>query len=92
MPRLMKQENISDSRYICITPTKEFQVEHYKKREWIPYILEGCSDKEKAFENWMNRDALFAEDVRKQCEAANYKSMITDGTVSIDEMLKKVCR
>jgi len=91
LPKLMKQDNILDSRYICITPTKEFQVEHYRKREWLPYILDGCSDKEKVFQNWMDRDALFAEDVRQQCKALDYKSIVTDGAVSIEEMLQMVC-
>lgn len=92
LPKLMAQENIPGNRYISITPTKDFQVEHYKKREWLPYILGGCSDKEKAFQNWMDRDALFAEDVRKQCEKMGYKSIVTDGKVSIEDMLDTVCR
>lgn len=91
MPKLMAQENISRNRYISITPTKDFQVEHYKKREWLPYILDGCSDKETAFQNWMDRDALFAEDVRRQCKENNYVSLVTDGTVSVEEMIESVC-
>lgn len=27
----------------------DFQISHYRKREWVPYVLEGCSDKEKLF-------------------------------------------
>lgn len=91
LPRLMKQEKIPQNRYISITPTKEFQIEYYKKREWLPYILDGCSDKEKVFLNWMNRDAMFAEDVRNQCEEIGYLSLVTDGTVSSDEMFETVC-
>lgn len=92
LPKLMKQENIPENRYICITPTKDFQIEHYIKREWLPYILEGCADKEKAFQNWMDRDALFAEDVRNQCEKTGYKSVVTDGKVGIEDMLDIVCQ
>lgn len=65
-PDLIKQINIAKNHYVCVTPTKEFQIKHYRKREWVPYILEQCSDKEQAFKNWMKRDALFADDVRKQ--------------------------
>lgn len=92
LPELMRQEGVLNNRYISITPTKEFQVEHYRKREWLPHILEGCSDKEKAFENWMNRDALFAEDVRRQCKESGYASLVTDGTVSINVMSESVCK
>lgn len=91
LPSLMKMRNIDDNHYLCITPTKDFQIEHYKKREWVPYILEGCSDKKKAFENWMNRDALFAEEVRKQCEETGYKSLVTDEQTELDKRIKDEC-
>lgn len=88
----MKKLNIDNNHYVCITPTKDFQIDNYKKREWVPYVLEGCSDKEKAFENWMERDALFAEDVRKQCEKTSYKSLITDENCDVKDRIKIVCR
>ena len=87
LPELMKQMNVAPNRYISITPTKDFQMFHYKKREWVPFVLEGCSDKGKAFENWMERDALFADEVRRQCERENYRSIVNDGTISIEELV-----
>lgn len=87
LPELMHKAGIDANHYISVTPSKEFQMEYYSKREWIPHYLEGCSDKETAFRNWMDRDALFAENVRKQCEAYSYKSIINDGSKSIDELL-----
>lgn len=87
LPILMKKAGIPESQYLSITPTKEFQLFHYSKREWIPYILKECSDKEKAFENWMERDVLFAQDVQRQCVEAGYISSINDGKKSIDEMV-----
>lgn len=92
LPEIMQKNNITDKEYICMTPTKEFQIEHYRKREWVPYVLEGCSDKEKAFENWMDRDVLFAETVRRQCENANYKSIVVDGKNDILDILSVVCQ
>lgn len=90
LPALIKQCSIEPQRYISITPTKEFQITHYRLREWVPYVLEGCSDKEKAFENWMERDALFAKAVRQQCEKTGYCSLIQNGEFTIDEMLRRV--
>ena len=72
LPELMRKLNISNNRYISITPTRDFQISHYNKREWISFVLEGCSDKEKAFSNWMERDVLFAKEVQKQCIKENY--------------------
>jgi hypothetical protein len=91
LPCLIKNSNIKQQHYVNITPTPEFQILHYKQRPWVPYVLEGCRDKEKAFMNWMDRDILFANAVRKQCEEMGYKSFINDGTISIEELVKKVC-
>ena len=82
--------SISKNRYLAITPAKEFQISHYKKREWVPYVLEGCSDKEKAFSNWMNRDILFAQEVQRQCSEEQYVSIINDGNIEIDELVDLV--
>lgn len=68
LPSLMQICNIDRKHYVNITSTPEFQISHYKERPWVSYVLEGCSDKEKAFINWMNRDILFADEVREQCK------------------------
>ena len=90
LPKLMKAKDISSDQYLTITPTAEFQIEHYKQREWVPYVLEGCSDKEKAFSNWMNRDILFAQEVQRQCSQERYVSIINDGSIEIDELVNLV--
>lgn len=90
LPDLMKSINIPNNRYLSITPTKDFQVSHYSKREWVPYVLQDCSDKDKAFENWMERDALFAKDVQRQCEENGYLSLVNDGKREIEELIHLV--
>lgn len=91
LPELMNQHNITKDRYIAITPTKEFQISRYREREWVSYFLEGCSDKEKAFANWMDRDVQFAQEVRRQCQEMNYSSILIDGTIAIDQIVSMVC-
>lgn len=86
LPELMKQSGIPGSRYISITPTKEFQISHYRKRDFVALALEGCSDKETAFLNWMDRDILFAREVRRQCHKENYVSVINDGNMDLDKL------
>lgn len=90
LPRLAKQWGIRPEQYMAMTPTKPFQVEHYRLREWVPYVLAECSDKAKAFDNWMERDALFALDVQRQCREAGYVSLINDGSAPVEEMIKDV--
>lgn len=86
----MKKLNVLKNRYVSITTTQEFQISHYKKREWVPYVLEGCRDKEKAFANWMDRDILFAREVEKQCSKEQYVSIINDGGLELDELVGRV--
>lgn len=90
LPMLMQRQRIAVDRYLSITPTKDFQVTHYRQREWVPYVLEGCRDKETAFRNWMERDALFALTVQQQCMDAGYVSIVNDGGVSVEDMVEMV--
>ena len=90
LPKLAKYINVPYERYISITPSKDFQIFHYSKREWVPYVLAECSNKEKAFENWMSRDALFAEAVQQQCKELGYVSLINNGELAVEELISKV--
>lgn len=90
LPMLMRQQGVPGLRYIAITPTKEFQITRYSQRLWVPHVLRDCSDREAAFANWMARDALFAEEVRRQCAELGYASLLTDGSVSEEARLAQV--
>ena len=83
-PRIMK--NHRNNEYISIIPTPDFQISHYKEREWVDYILEGCSDKQQAFNNWMERDILFAKKVEAECKESGIPCILNDGTKSKDEI------
>lgn len=87
LPVLMNKCNIPRNRYFSIIPSKEFQIYHYKQREWVPYVLRECKDKEKAFLNWMERDALFALNIYNQCKMEGFSSIINDGSMEIETLL-----
>jgi 2-phosphoglycerate kinase len=91
LPELVHSIGIDTNSYICIVPTKEFQYQHYKQRPWVPYILKDCSDKEQAFENWMERDAMFAIFAKHSAEKLGYKTILTDGISDINAVVKQVC-
>lgn len=83
-PGIMKK--YSPKYYVSLVPTPEFQIYHYKKREWIKYVLKDCSNKDIAFDNWMNRDILFAKQVKAECDDDGFVCIINDGKKSEDEM------
>ena len=53
VPQLMKQAGIPAGGTWQLLPQKNFRFPISRKRKFVPYVLEGCRDKEKAFENWM---------------------------------------
>ena len=81
-------ETYTADGYVTIVPSPEFQVSHYREREWVPYVLEGCSDKEKAFDNWMQRDILFAQQIQAECVASGIPCKVNDGSESVEQLLQ----
>jgi len=90
LPHLVKELECQVSSYLCLTPTADFQKKHYIQREWVPYVLEGTTNPEQAFENWMQRDILFAQMVRKEAVRLGYPSLITDGSQSENQTAEEV--
>ena len=92
LPHLVKDLECPASSYLCLTPTADFQKKHYIQREWVPYVLEGTTNPEQAFENWMQRDILFAQMVRKEAMKLGYPSLVTDGSQSENQTAEEVAR
>lgn len=86
LPELMQSSGVAKDRYLCLVPKKSFQYQRYSTRPWINYVLMGCSDRDKAFENWMERDAIFAIKVRKSAESLEYRTVTVDGSINEDKM------
>jgi dephospho-CoA kinase len=86
LPNLIYQLKMYNVHYLCIVPTKEFQINQYRKRHWVKEYLSPCSNKEVAFNNWMERDALFAVSVLKKANDLGYKSLVVDGKKTLDEI------
>jgi dephospho-CoA kinase len=92
LPNLVNRLQIDKNNYICIVPTKEFQIDQYNKRQWVEEYLSSCTDKKKAFSNWMERDFMFALSVLDQAKKIGYKTLIVDGGVNVEENLSIVER
>ena len=85
MPQLMAKEGISHNRYICIVPTESFQRKKYAERPWINVFLQGCEEPDIAFDNWMSRDVLFAQEMLRKAKEHGYEYFVTDGNCGIEE-------
>ena len=92
LPHLVKKLECQASSYLCLTPTADFQKKALYTEKWVPYVLEVSTNPEQAFENWMQRDILFAQMVRKEAVRLGYPSLVTDGSQSENQTAEEVAR
>lgn len=90
LPELVEQMGANPNRALYLVPTREFQIHHYRQRPWIQHILKECQDPGQAFDNWMQRDHLFGQEVLRQAQARNYKTLVVDGQLGIDALYQRV--
>ena len=65
--------------------SREFQIKYFSERLWVNEYLSECSDKKNAFNNWMERDVLFALSALSQAQEMGYITLVVDGSKSIEE-------
>ena len=87
-PEVVKARGIES--YIAIIPTPEFQITHYRERKWVSRILADCSDPTAAFDNWMQRDILFAGQIEGECAALGIPCIKNNGSMSVDRLYQRV--
>jgi 2-phosphoglycerate kinase len=90
LPELIEPYPLKHQNAVFMVPTPEFQIRHYKQRPWIAQILNGCQDPARAFENWMERDTLFGQEVIRQAKAHEFATISVDGTISLDEQFEQI--
>lgn len=83
LPALIHNAGVDMRHYACIVPTTDFRRSEYAKRPWISQYLVDVSNKEAAFENWMERDALFSETALTQAQCLGYETYVVDGSEPI---------
>lgn len=76
--------------YFCMVPQRTFQYTYYARRQWVPDVLKGCTDPQRAFENWMERDCLFAEKIARQAQTLGYGVLQVDGSLTLAQTLALV--
>ena len=92
LPDLLQHIGVPMSRAVWMVPTADFQLRHYAMREWVPAYLQGCADPEQAFQNWMQRDVLFAKRIRKLAASVGRRVIVVDSAESLEEAVGTVER
>jgi hypothetical protein len=92
LPDLIEGLNVDRRRMLWMVPTEHFQREHYGRRKWRHDVLRDCRDPDRAWENWMQRDAGFARYVAGHATERLLRLMTVDGTRSLDATLSDIER
>jgi adenylate kinase family enzyme len=92
LPDLVSGLLPDDRRAIWIVPTAAFQRAHYtpEQRPWVKDILKQCQDATQAFQNWMDRDAGFANQVSTRVRELGFRLIEVDGERTIEENTEMV--
>jgi hypothetical protein len=85
LPQQVSQILSKRSNAIWLVPTPDFQAEKYSQREWVYEILKQCDNQEKAFQNWMERDTIFADFIINEVEKLKLEWLLVDGSRTIEE-------
>lgn len=92
LPDCLDRLGVDPGRTIWIVPTEPFQRRHYAERPWRHDILRACSERARAWEQWMARDVGFAQEVAEEARRRGYRVLTVDGSRSIEEMSEIVAR
>lgn len=90
LPEVVSPIHQTKNHGVWIIPTAKFQVEQYSKRDWLQTILKECRNPKQAFENWMNRDIAFAQNINKDAQDKGLKLIVVDGSTIVEENLAVV--
>ncbi|WNS41421.1 hypothetical protein [Paenibacillus sp. MMS20-IR301] len=85
LPGLVKPLLRRTDKAVWVIPAEQFQVEQYRKREWIQGILKATEDPELAFGNWMKRDAMFAGRIKQSAEEQQLRVLEVDGSRTLEQ-------
>lgn len=91
LPDCVKEVLATPSSAIWSIPEETFHRAMYQQRgAWVQQILNQCSDPQQAFDNWMQRDMAFAKHIASQADHLNLKTLIVDGSRSIQENARRM--
>ena len=90
LPEYAKSKELEENRYICMVPTRSFQSSVFAERGWVTRYLGGTSDPAKALDNWLERDARFAQIVRDEAIDNEQNLIIVDGKQDLDQVYEVV--
>ncbi|HAM14907.1 MAG TPA: hypothetical protein DCP91_03405 [Eggerthellaceae bacterium] len=89
LPELLHAAGVPASSCVFLTADRDVHDERYALREWAPLMLEGCTDPDSAFAQWMDRDELLSQHVRSQCTHLGYAHIHVSSHDTPDDIVRR---
>ncbi len=91
LPERLRPLLWDEAHALWMVAEEAFQRREYPRRgAWVQSILDQCSDGERALQNWMDRDAAFAQKIAAQVEENGGRLIRVDGERSVEETAELV--
>ncbi len=92
LPRLVAPLLSRPDQAVWLIPTPSFRRTAFESRGSLWSIAERTSDPEAALANFLARDALYTEEVKRQALALQFTIIAVNGKASVDELAKCVAQ
>jgi len=89
-PKKLRQLLPSISHAFYLVAEEQFQRRYYAQRPWIHEVLEKTSNPEKAWANWMERDAIGARALEANLADVDIPWMLVDGSVTLEATVARI--
>lgn len=90
LPDELHKIGIDNAHCVFLVPSDAFQRDRYRQREWVKQLLEHVEEPEKVFDLWMQKNALLAEEIRRQCAQHHYRCLTTDDFATRSNTLTEI--
>ncbi len=92
LPKKLLTIQPTKQRIFYLIAAEDFQLEQYKQRPWTREVLASTSNKELAWQNWMQRDLASNRNLKKQVIENNMPWLLIDGTVPVKEVTRQILK
>ncbi len=89
-PRNLIRVLPSAAHAFYLVAADSFQRKYYEQRPWIHEVLKKTSDVEKAWANWMSRDAISARMLESELKQQKIPWLLVDGSITLGETTARI--
>lgn len=86
LPGPMADAGIPRENLFYLVPTASFHRDKYLERTWARDRLQETSNPDQAYENWMRRDAIMAEEIFQEARSKDFRAVRVDHSTDFENL------